>query len=103
MIKTAIKHYILEACINMLFSKIQDNFISKERDLWCARIGDKFKRIVGRDLDMDDGRGRGNYTFTNCVVRRAGKYSLDFSGYYVEGGRYSHPYIKYWAIVDYIK
>jgi len=105
MIKIALKHFIYDACINVLFSSIEKNFVSISRDLFSAKRGDKFKRITAYgDIDMGDGRRKNYYNFIDCVIISATKHSLDFSGYYVEGEKQSkYIFIRYWAIASYQK
>jgi hypothetical protein len=65
MIKTAIKHWIYELCINRLFSSIETNFINKNKikhNFTGVKAGDRFKFIEclnGKDC---------NVRFHNCIV-----------------------------------
>jgi len=105
MIKVALKHWIFEVCINVLFSFTEKNFKRNiPRDVFALKKGDTFKSVVSYDLDMGDGRGDGDYSFIDCVVTRESKYSLDFRGWYVEGNRYCNSvWIKYWSIKEFRK
>jgi len=47
MVKTAIKHYIFEACINILFKNIQQNFNAFEKKtMHNIKRGEKFEEIT---------------------------------------------------------
>jgi len=62
MIKTALKHYILEICINMFFSNIKNNFISIKNDN-VFRLGNKFIYIHEKMIDGS------LYTYHNVIIR----------------------------------
>jgi len=49
MVKTAIKHYIWEACINMFFSGITNSF--KPVSDGIPKVGERYSRVISQDKE----------------------------------------------------
>jgi len=79
MIKTALKHWIFEGCINILFDRIGNNFTKNTK---LPKIGDKFKMVRYRYPEY---KSTFNEIFDALVIGRIADY-IEFS----YGERYSY-------------
>ena len=78
MIKTAIKHYILEACINVFFDKLTYNFRKPSlTNIHGIKVGDRFTEIWLFDDSV-------NYVLGKCRMRYVTKTGFGFSYEYLE-------------------
>jgi len=106
MIKVALKHFIYEACINVMFDNIIKHFITTERDLYNVKPGDKVRNITMRGYFNnaaaynDEGDASVHY-FSECTITDfSNKYSLSFHGRY--RGKFGNYYLKYSHIIHYV-
>ena len=69
MIKIALKHFILETCINRIFAGIFMGFSKKEPLLKNVKVGERFRSIsLKRDMDCSSRCGA---LYFNCLVTDA--------------------------------
>jgi len=98
MIKTALKHWIYEVCIDQLFAGIMRNFKSFQGGSKDFKVGDIFHYIVTTS-NGPSGESLGFVEYGECVITGVNKFGISFysrmSEYY---SRSSYTKDEPWAV-----
>jgi len=85
MIKVALKHWIYEVCIDVLFSIVKKNFLSIEMNEDFIKKGRTFRKIIYFEDDI-------SVVFRECeIIATYESFSFTFKyNYYIENGTLVH-------------
>jgi hypothetical protein len=106
MIDTALKHFIYETCLDVVFDNITKNFALASVDIVNAKKGDKFRFILiyGYMGGFRNDTGSNSvHEFIDCVVIKTSKYSLHFTGSHTTKTIPGEYFVDFGAITQYEK